>query len=115
VRPSFKYLASSEVVQIIIFKEDIMAQNLNAATNSNINPVSTLKKDVEQLGKDVKSAADESMNYVKENFSNYYEKGQEMVQQAEQSLEGHIRKHPLRSLLIAAGVGLVVGLIQKKL
>ncbi len=94
-----------------------MAQNLGAAasSNSNINPVSTIKKDVEQLGKDVKNVADESVAYVKENFSNYYEKGQEMIQNAEQTLEGQIRKHPLRALLIAAGVGLAVGWLQKKI
>jgi len=78
------------------------------------NSASTLKKDVEQLGKAMKEVAEDSVDYVRENVMDYYQKGQEMVQDASESMEGKIKKYPLRSLLIAAGVGFLLGVLRKK-
>jgi ElaB/YqjD/DUF883 family membrane-anchored ribosome-binding protein len=77
------------------------------------DPASELKKDVEQLGKAMKAVAEDSADYVRENVKEYYQKGQEMVQGMNESLEGKIKKHPLRSLLIAAGIGFLFGALRK--
>jgi ElaB/YqjD/DUF883 family membrane-anchored ribosome-binding protein len=40
-----------------------------------------------------------------------YESAKDRVTELEGSLETAIRKHPIRSILVAGGVGLVIGLI----
>jgi len=36
------------------------------------------------------------------------------MQEWEQSLEGYVKEKPVQSLLIAAGVGVVIGLLLRK-
>ena len=43
------------------------------------------------------------------NTSEYYEQGRDQVQHAERAVEHFIEKRPLKSVLIAAGVGIVLG------
>jgi len=77
------------------------------------NSGSALKKDVEQLGKAMKDVAEDSVDYVRENAMGYYEKGHAMVQNVGETVEGKIRKNPIRSVMIAAGVGFLFGLCRK--
>lgn len=83
---------------------------MNQKTNTN----SVFKKDIEHLGNAIKDMAGDSAEYVRDNAADYYHKGQEMIRGAEQSVEGQIKKHPMRSLFIAAGVGFLFGFLLKK-
>jgi ElaB/YqjD/DUF883 family membrane-anchored ribosome-binding protein len=51
---------------------------------------------------------------VKETASQYYEQGREGLQELNKTLEAQIREKPLQSLLIAGGVGLLVGLLWRR-
>jgi len=73
-----------------------------------------LKEDVVKLGKITKEMASKTMEELKENAGEYYRQGLEKAQGWEKSLEGTIKKNPLQSVLIAAGVGLVLGIFFKK-
>ena len=73
-----------------------------------------LKDDVVKLGKITKDMAAQTMEGLKENASEYYRQGVEKAQSWEKNLEGSIKKNPLQSVLIAAGVGLVLGILFKK-
>ncbi|MFO1520029.1 MAG: hypothetical protein U1F57_10260 [bacterium] len=73
-----------------------------------------IKKDVEELGKIAKEMADDSVEFIRDNVSGYYQKGQEMLQEAEKTVENGVKKYPFRSLLIAAGVGFLFALMRKK-
>ena len=53
----------------------------------------------------------EKAHRLKEAASEKLEQGWEQVKSWEQSLEGQIERHPMRSVLIAAGIGLAVGLL----
>jgi ElaB/YqjD/DUF883 family membrane-anchored ribosome-binding protein len=46
--------------------------------------------------------------------SEYYEQGQKAVAHMENTLEQSIRDRPLQSILIAAGVGMLMGLLWRK-
>jgi ElaB/YqjD/DUF883 family membrane-anchored ribosome-binding protein len=73
-----------------------------------------LREDVQKLGRISKDMAQETMGHLRENASDYYKQGMEKAQNLEQGFEAEIQKHPLRSVLIAAGIGLLVGAIWKK-
>ena len=76
--------------------------------------VSTLGHDVQELGKVTKNLANDTMNLLSKNASGYYKEGMEKVQGLEKTLEGKIRQNPLQSVLIAAGVGLILGAFWRR-
>jgi hypothetical protein len=39
----------------------------------------------------------------------FYQKGKEKVLRAEENFEGYVRAHPIKTVLMATGVGLVIG------
>jgi len=67
---------------------------------------SAVVQDVEKLGKAARDA-------VKERGHDLYEKGQSKFREASREVEGYVQKYPLRVLLGALGVGIVLGLIQR--
>jgi ElaB/YqjD/DUF883 family membrane-anchored ribosome-binding protein len=66
-------------------------------------------KDLRKLRGTVQHAAQKKLRHLRANASEYYEQGRDQVQQAERAVEHFIEKRPLKSVLIAAGVGIVLG------
>jgi ElaB/YqjD/DUF883 family membrane-anchored ribosome-binding protein len=50
---------------------------------------------------------------VSETASEYYGQGREQLESVGQSLEAHIREKPLQSVLMAAGLGMLLALLWK--
>lgn len=50
----------------------------------------------------------------KEMATEYYQEGFEQVQVWQKQLEDQVRSKPLQSLLMAAGVGLLIGLLKRR-
>jgi ElaB/YqjD/DUF883 family membrane-anchored ribosome-binding protein len=46
-----------------------------------------------------------------ERVRNLYRKGKEKVIEAEENFESYVRAHPVKSVLVAGGVGLAVGFL----
>jgi len=61
-----------------------------------------------------KEVAASTIEAVKENASKYYQQGVEKAKEVEKNLEGKIKEYPLKSLLIAVGVGALVGMLIKR-
>lgn len=70
---------------------------------------SALGHNVEDLGSISKELAGDAVGKVQDNVAKYYDQGMKKARGLEKSLEKTIGQHPLASLLIAAGVGLVAG------
>jgi ElaB/YqjD/DUF883 family membrane-anchored ribosome-binding protein len=51
---------------------------------------------------------------VGETASQYYEQGRQQLAGLEQSLEENIRAKPLQAVLLATGIGLLLGLLWRK-
>jgi ElaB/YqjD/DUF883 family membrane-anchored ribosome-binding protein len=51
---------------------------------------------------------------VGETASQYYAQGRQQLEGWEQSLEEHIRAKPLQSVVLATGIGLLLGWLWKK-
>ncbi len=73
-----------------------------------------LREDVQKLGKISKEVAYETLDHLRENAAGYYKEGLDKAKSMEHNLEEQIQKHPLRSVLIAAGVGCFLGILMKK-
>ena len=69
----------------------------------------TVTQDLQELGGMAREMAQEKVAQLRASASDYYEEGRDTVQQVERGFEQYIREQPLKSILIAAGVGLVLG------
>ena len=67
--------------------------------------------DVQELGSIAKVAAQETIEDGRKLAQQTIADGRKRVQQVEKSFEDIIRDNPVRSVLIAAGVGLTVSLV----
>ena len=68
----------------------------------------------EETGKEMRDQAQELIAQGKEVAAEYYEEGRNQVLAWQQQLEYQVREKPLQSLLMAAGVGLLFGLLRRR-
>ena len=68
----------------------------------------------QEAGAQVRDKAQEMVRQGKEIASDYYQQGRQQMEAVENTLEDGIRAKPLQSVLIAAGIGMLLGLVLKK-
>ena len=66
-------------------------------------------EDVQKMGGTVRDAAQEKLGQVGEKASEYYELGRDKAHGVACACEQFVRQRPLRSVLLAAGIGWVLG------
>jgi ElaB/YqjD/DUF883 family membrane-anchored ribosome-binding protein len=70
-------------------------------------------EDLQRMGTNVGDAAQEKLGQVGEKASEYCEQGRDKVHGVACACEQFIRQRPLRSVLIAAGIGWLLGRFWK--
>jgi ElaB/YqjD/DUF883 family membrane-anchored ribosome-binding protein len=68
----------------------------------------------QDMGAQVKETLQDMGTQVKETMTEYYEQGRESLQDLNQTLEAQIRERPLQTLLVAGGIGLLLGLLWRR-
>jgi ElaB/YqjD/DUF883 family membrane-anchored ribosome-binding protein len=68
----------------------------------------------EERGTEMRDQAHDLIAQGKEVAAEYYEEGRNQVLAWQQQLENQVREKPLQSLLVAAGVGLLFGLLRRR-
>jgi ElaB/YqjD/DUF883 family membrane-anchored ribosome-binding protein len=63
----------------------------------------------EEMGETVRDAVQEKLGQVRENASEYYEQERDKVHGVACACEQYLRERPLRSVLVAAGIGWLIG------
>ena len=71
-------------------------------------------QNLRDLGSQVRDQAKEKYNQLSDQARDYYDQGRQKAQEWEQGLESYIQEKPLQSVLIAAGVGVLLGLLWKR-
>jgi ElaB/YqjD/DUF883 family membrane-anchored ribosome-binding protein len=69
-----------------------------------------VREDLQQLGSDLQGAAKKQLKDLGGRAADYYERGKERVSDYEERFESSIRERPVRAVLIAVGVGALLGL-----
>jgi ElaB/YqjD/DUF883 family membrane-anchored ribosome-binding protein len=67
-----------------------------------------------EVSQQIKDAAGEKFEEVRSRATDVYNRGRETAEEWEQSLESYVQAKPLQAVLLAAGVGLLLGLIWKR-
>ena len=82
-----------------------------SATEQLREQAGTVREDLGRLGHLAKDATREKVGDAREKASVYYDKGRAKAEQLEAQLVDQIRSKPLKSILIAAGIGALFGLL----
>lgn len=69
---------------------------------------------IRDMGGQVRDAAREKYEQLRDQAGEYYEEGRQRAQEWEQGLEHYVKERPIKSLIIAAGVGLAVGFLMRR-
>jgi ElaB/YqjD/DUF883 family membrane-anchored ribosome-binding protein len=72
---------------------------------------SDVKSSLQEMGSSAKQMAQEKFEDVRDSMVGYYEQGRDKAIELEHSLENRIRERPISSLLVATGVGFLVGML----
>jgi ElaB/YqjD/DUF883 family membrane-anchored ribosome-binding protein len=117
--PSIGFVAHSDPKSPDLFRkeeplmtsktETDVASGQDASIEELRQQVKAVKDDLKDLGRTVKGVAQEKLGDAKQKTTEYYEHGKKKASELEDQVEGYIRQKPLKSVLIAAGAGLLVG------
>ncbi len=73
-----------------------------------------VKQDLQEMGETVKDAAQEKLGQMGERASAYCEQGREKAHGVACACEQYLRERPLQSVLMAAGIGWLLGRFGKR-
>ena len=78
-------------------------------------------ENVRDIGNKVRDAASDTYGQVREKTADYINQGKDYIHQGteaaeewEKSLETYVQEKPLQAVLLAAGLGLLIGLLWKR-
>jgi ElaB/YqjD/DUF883 family membrane-anchored ribosome-binding protein len=69
---------------------------------------------IRDLGSQARDAATEKYDELRQQATEYYDQGRQRAQEWERGLEDYVQQKPVQSLLIAAGVGMLLGVLWKR-
>jgi ElaB/YqjD/DUF883 family membrane-anchored ribosome-binding protein len=70
-----------------------------------------VKQSLQDMGSAAKQVAQEQYEGVRDTVATYYDQGRERAMEFEQSFEKRIRERPISSVLVATGVGFLLGMV----
>jgi ElaB/YqjD/DUF883 family membrane-anchored ribosome-binding protein len=76
--------------------------------------VSQLRDKAASMAGNIRDAATEQYEHLRDTASEYYDQGRRKAQEWQQGLEEYVQEQPIKSLLIAAGVGMLLGILWKR-
>lgn len=88
----------------------------NQSTASQVkDKVQEVASNVRDMGSQAYETASQKYEDAKESAAEYYRAGRDRAMEWESQIESYVRERPIKSLLMAAGVGIVIGMIWKRI
>ena len=89
-------------------------QNLQASTRQEGPDTAERNDRMQETAQEMRDKAQELMTQGKEVAAEYYEEGRNQILAWQQQLENQVREKPLQSILVAAAIGLLGGLLRRR-
>ena len=67
-----------------------------------------------EVSQHLKDVVEEKYDRVRDKAAHAYDEGRQKAEQWEESLESYVQEKPLQAVLLAAGIGLLLGLLWKR-
>lgn len=71
-------------------------------------------QNIREMGEMAREAAKNRFEQVRQSATEYYETGKEKAMEYKENLEDVIRDKPIRAVMIAAGVGVLLGMLMRR-
>jgi ElaB/YqjD/DUF883 family membrane-anchored ribosome-binding protein len=94
--------------------EEKNGHHAHSATDDLRDKASEVAQDVRDMGGQLGDVAREQYENVKEQASQYYKRGRKRAADVEEGFEDYIREKPIHAILVAAGIGLLVGMMWRR-
>lgn len=94
--------------------ESVIKPGGSSAREDLKDQVRTVGKEVAALGRQSKEAASEVVDDAKERVGEFYEQGRAKAGEYGDHVSGYVQDSPMKSLLIAAGAGVLVGFLLSR-
>lgn len=88
--------------------------NAGSATGAMNETATQVGQNLRDLGGQVRDAAKEKYEQLTDQARSYYDEGRRAAQEWEQGFESFVQEKPVQAVMIAAGVGLLLGLLWKR-
>ncbi len=73
-----------------------------------------VSQNLRDMGTQVRDVASEKYDQLRSQASDYYQQGRERATEWEQSLETYVHEKPIQAVMMAAGIGVLLGLLWKR-
>ena len=73
-----------------------------------------VREDLRELGRLTKEASQEKLQQAKQTASEYLERGRDKAGQVEDTVVSYVREKPIKSVLLAAGAGALLGFLLSR-
>ncbi len=74
----------------------------------------TVREDLRELGRLTKEASQEKLQQAKQTASEYLERSRDKASAVEDSVVSYVREKPIKSVLLAAGAGALLGFLLSR-
>jgi ElaB/YqjD/DUF883 family membrane-anchored ribosome-binding protein len=86
-----------------------MATRQTSKDNGTGRQASAISKNLQHIGDATKKMAAEGADALRHTATEYADRGRTRVREFEESVESHVKEQPVKSLLVAAGIGFLLG------
>ena len=73
-----------------------------------------VQQNLRDLGGQARTVATQQYEQLRQQATDYYQQGRDRATEMEQNLEQYVQEKPIQSLLIAAGVGMLLGILWRR-
>jgi ElaB/YqjD/DUF883 family membrane-anchored ribosome-binding protein len=91
-----------------------MSREASASAQQEANRTEAQRHSMQATGQEMRHKAQELTAQGKEVAAEYYQQGRERVLEWQQKLEQQARQKPLQTIIMAAGIGLLLGLLRRR-
>ena len=71
-------------------------------------------QNLQEMANVARDMAEQRIGEFRDTANEYYEQGRERVTEFEESLETYVRNQPIKSVMMAVGVGLFLGVLLRR-
>ena len=89
-------------------------QQQQGVTDQLKDKATEMASSLRDMGSTVRDAASQQYQTAMDSAQEYYDQGRERAMEWQGQLEEYVREQPVKALAIAAGVGVVLGILWKR-
>lgn len=86
----------------------------HSATDDLKDKASEIGQNVREMGGQIGDVAREQYENIRDRANDYYDQGRKRAAQWEEGVEEYIQDRPIHAVLMAAGIGLLVGMFWRR-